>query len=204
MPTATDIALKNGAIAAIVGGYHGTPFDVLGVHPLSADGTEGLVIRAFLPQAQSVSVQRGEQIYPMERVHPEGFFEVALLGETEFFPYRLAITLPDGRTYIAEDPYRFGPVLTEYDLYLFGEGNHFELYEKLGAHLVEHEGVSGVVFAVWAPNAQRVSVVGDFNEWDGRRHPMRPRGAIGLWELFLPGLKQGDLYKYDILTPYQG
>ena len=95
-------------------------------------------------------------------------------------------------------------MLTEFDLYLFAEGKHYELYEKLGAHVIEHEGVSGVVFAVWAPNAQRVSVVGDFNQWDGRRAPMRPRGATGLWELFIPALAQGELYKYEIKSRFAG
>jgi 1,4-alpha-glucan branching enzyme len=140
----------------------------------------------------------------MEPIGAEGFFEAVFAGETVAFPYRLAVTLPDGREYELEDPYRFGPVLTEFDLYLFGEGNHFELYEKLGAHLIQHEGATGVVFAVWAPNAQRVSVVGDFNQWDGRRHPMRPRGASGLWELFIPTLAQGDLYKYEVKSRFEG
>ncbi|MCC6191214.1 MAG: 1,4-alpha-glucan branching protein GlgB, partial [Anaerolineales bacterium] len=192
------------AIAALVGGYHGTPFDVLGQHPLRDAAEPALAIRAFQPQAQAVSVLRSGTRVPMQRVDAGGFFEAVFAGEAEVFPYQLAIALPDGREYVTEDPYRFPPVLSEYDLYLFGEGSHFELYEKLGAHCLEQAGVAGVVFAVWAPNAQRVSVVGDFNQWDGRRHPMRPRGASGLWELFIPGLAQGDLYKYEIKSRFAG
>ncbi len=195
MPTA-DLE----AIAAIVGGHHGAPFDLLGLHPVELENGPGLVVRAFQPQAQSVAVKHDGTAHPMERVHDDGFFEAQFPGQADFFPYQLVINLPDARQYTVEDPYRFAPVLTEFDLHLFAEGNHFELYKKLGAHLVEHEGVRGVVFAVWAPSARRVSVIGDFNQWDQRRHPMRPRGATGVWELFVPDLQQGDKYKYDILT----
>ena len=198
-----------GAVAAIVGGYHSAPFDILGMHPQAGAGASACVIRTFQPQALAVSVIRREGRHPMRRVHPDGLFEAVFPGETEFFRYRLSISLPGaagapGRSYDIEDPYRFPPVLTEYDLHLFGEGTHYRLYEKLGAHLIEHDGTPGVCFAVWAPNAERVSVIGDFNQWDGRRHPMRSRGASGLWEIFIPGLQQGDLYKYEIKTRYQG
>jgi 1,4-alpha-glucan branching enzyme len=193
-----------GTIDAIVGGYHGAPFDVLGIHPVTLEGGHGLVVRTFQPHALMVSVVRAGEEYPAQRVHADGVFEAVFPGEDEFFPYTLSISLPDGRRYTAEDPYRFPPVLTDFDLYLFGEGNHFQLYDKLGAHIIEHEGVRGVSFAVWAPNAERVSVIGEFNEWDGRRHPMRPRGMTGLWEIFLPGLAQGDLYKFEIKTGYKG
>jgi 1,4-alpha-glucan branching enzyme len=198
MPTADPAA-----IAAIVGGQHGAPFDLLGLHPVELENGPGLVVRAFQPQAQSVAVKRDGTSHPMERVHEDGFFEAQFPGQADFFPYQLVVNLPDAREYTVEDPYRFSPVLTEFDLHLFAEGNHYELYKKLGAHLVEHEGVRGVVFAVWAPSARRVSVIGDFNQWDERRHPMRPRGATGVWELFVPGLQQGDKYKYDILTRYR-
>ncbi len=199
MPT-----VDSAAIAAIAGAYHGAPFDVLGIHLATVEGKPALAVRTWQPQARAVSVKRGADLIPMERVHPEGFFEAVLPGEAEFFRYQLSITLLDGATYLAEDPYRFPPVLTEFDLHLFAEGTHFQLYDKLGAHPLVHDGVPGVAFAVWAPNALRVSVVGDFNQWDGRRHPMRPRGATGLWELFVPGLAQGDLYKYEIKTRYKG
>ena len=200
MPTADPAA-----ITAIVEGHHGAPFDILGLHPLDEARPAGWVIRAFLPQAQAVSVKRGEHLTPMERVHPEGFFEAIFPNDTAPFNYQLQITDdPPGLLYIVDDPYRFPPVLTEYDLHLFAEGTHYQLYDKLGAHLVTHEGVSGVAFAVWAPSAERVSVIGDFNQWEGRRHPMRPRGATGLWELFIPSLGEGEIYKYEIRTPYKG
>jgi 1,4-alpha-glucan branching enzyme len=187
---------------AIAGGYYSTPFDVLGLHPLDDGGK--WAVRAWQPQAQSVAVQRGDSLTPMQRIHPEGVFEAAFAGEGGAFTYQLAITLPDGRAYLAEDAYCFPPVLGELDLYLFNEGNHKRVYEKLGAHPLTLEGVSGVLFAVWAPGALRVSVVGDFNQWDGRRHPMRPRGASGIWELFLPGLQVGDVYKYEIKSRFHG
>jgi 1,4-alpha-glucan branching enzyme len=192
------------AIEAVAGGYYATPFDILGIHFIAEAGVTRLVVRTVQPQAQSVAVMRLGVEFPMQCVHADGVFEAEFPGETEFFRYKLSIYLPDGSNYLIEDPYRFSPILTEYDLHLFSEGNHFQLYDKLGAHLVEHEAVWGVNFTVWAPSAERVSVIGDFNQWDGRRHPMRPRGATGLWELFIPGLAQGDLYKYEIKTPYEG
>jgi 1,4-alpha-glucan branching enzyme len=198
------------ALAAIAGAYHSTPFDVLGMHPVTIGGKAGVAIRTFQPQADGVSVNRDGVLYPMARIHPDGFFETIFPGETEFFSYSLSITLapsvgfPETRRYEIEDPYRFPPVLSDFDLHLFGEGNHLRVYEKHGAHLIEHAGVRGVCFALWAPNAERVSVIGDFNQWDGRRHPMRPRGASGVWELFIPELVQGDLYKFEIKTRYQG
>ena len=192
------------ALAAIVGGYHGAPFDILGMHPLTVAGKPGLVVRTFQPQALEVSVNRNGKLYPMTRVHPDGFCELVFPGETTFFSYRLSMVLPDQSGYETEDPYRFSPVLTDFDLHLFNEGNHYRLYDKLGAHLITHEGVEGVSFAVWAPNAERVSIVGEFNQWDGRRLPMRARGSSGLWELFVPHLPQGTLYKYEIKTRYLG
>jgi 1,4-alpha-glucan branching enzyme len=192
-----------GAIAAVAGGYHGAPFDILGPHKVTVDGREGLVVRTFQPQARSVSVLLPGVEHQMQCVHAEGVFEAVFPGETGIGAYKLSITLLDGKTYETEDPYRFPPVLTDYDLHLFSEGNHFRLYNKLGAHIVENLDARGVNFSVWAPSAERVSVIGHFNQWDGRRHPMNPRGKSGLWEIFIPHLTQGDMYKYEIKTRYK-
>jgi len=206
-PPARCGLLDSGTAAAIAGAYYSTPFDVLGMHHVTIDGEPGLVIHTFQPQAVEVAAVREDgRRHPMERIHPDGLFETVFPGETVFFRYRFSITLPgeEPRGYETEDPYRYPPVLSDFDLHLFSEGNHFRLHEKLGAHVIRHDGADGVSFAVWAPNAERVSVIGEFNQWDGRRNPMRPRGTSGLWEIFIPGLKQGDRYKYEIKTRYMG
>ncbi len=202
--TVVEGLLDQSVMDAIAGGYYSTPFDVLGIHAVPIAGKPALAVRTFQPQAARVEVVRGGSRREMRRVHPEGLFEAVFPGESEFFSYRLLVTLPDGLRYEIDDPYRFPPVLSDFDLHLLGEGNHFRLYRKLGAHLIEHHGVRGVSFAVWAPNAERVSVIGAFNQWDGRRHPMRPRGGSGLWEIFIPELQQGELYKFEIKTRYMG
>ena len=189
--------LKADVLNAIAGGYHGAPFDVLGMH-LAPEPRTGRVIRVFQPHVASIDVLLDGVRTPLERVHAEGVFEAVFPELTSQTPYRLALTHHDGSEEIADDPYRFGPVLGETDLYLFNEGNLVRAHQKLGAHVMEHEGVAGTVFVVWAPAAERVSVVGDFNQWDGRRLPMRPRGASGLWEIFLPGVGEGTIYKYEI------
>jgi 1,4-alpha-glucan branching enzyme len=140
----------------------------------------------------------------MEKLHPEGYFEALMPRRKTVFKYTLIVTTYEDVTYEMEDPYRFPPVLSDFDLHLFGEGSNYRLYTKLGAHLCQLDGVDGVSFAVWAPNAERVSVLGQFNQWDGRRHPMRPRGATGIWELFIPGLAEWELYKYEIRSKHQG
>ena len=198
------------AATAVAGAYCSTPFDFLGMHTALNGAEPALVIRTFQPQAEAVSVDRAGTLFAMERIHPDGVFEAVFPGESDFFRYRLSVTLsptpefPEGLSYEIEDPYRYPPVLTDFDLHLFNEGTHTHLYQKMGAHLMCHDGANGVCFAVWAPNAERVSVIGDFNQWDGRRHPMRPRGASGIWELFVPGLREGDLYKFEIKTGYLG
>jgi 1,4-alpha-glucan branching enzyme len=186
-------------IGLILRAEHSDPFHILGAHPIQRDGKPAIAIRAFLPNAANAWVVRGEQsrsVSALERVHPDGFFECIFPEETEVFPYRLRVEYAGQHEF--EDPYRFPPVLSEFDLYLINEGTHHNAYEKLGAHGVTVEGVQGVVFAVWAPNARRVSVVGNFNNWDGRRHPLRIRGSSGIWELFLPGLGEGEIYKFEI------
>ncbi len=183
-------------IEAVVRGQHGDPFSILGLH----HGGHGASVRAFLPGAASVSaIDPQGGTFPLAQLHRAGFF-AGDVSETMAPDYRLCVTY-DGETIEIEDPYRFGPILGELDLHLFAEGNHLRLYEKMGAHAITHEGVEGISFAVWAPNATRVSVVGPFNDWDGRRHVMRKRPEAGIWEIFIPGLGLGIVYKYELLGP---
>lgn len=186
-------------IELILRAEHSDPFHILGAHPIQVNGKPGIAIRAFLPHAARAWVVRGEEgrdVSPLVRVRSAGFFEAIFPGEAQVFRYRLRVEYAGQQEF--EDPYRFPPVLSEFDLYLINEGTHYNAHEKLGARVVVVEGVQGVAFAVWAPNARRVSVVGNFNNWDGRRHPMRNRGSSGIWELFLPGLGEGEVYKYEI------
>lgn len=185
-------------IERIVHGEHSDPFHILGAHPVEADGKAAIAIRAFLPDAAEIWVLRNDKQIPLQRVHPEGFFEAVFEGESQILPYRLRAQGKSGEEWEFDDPYRFPPALTDFDLHLLSEGTHYDAYEKLGAHVREIESVRGVVFAVWAPSALRVSVVGDFNQWDGRCHPLRVRGATGIWEIFLPGLGEGEVYKFEI------
>ncbi|MFN8936109.1 MAG: 1,4-alpha-glucan branching protein GlgB [Pseudomonadota bacterium] len=192
--------LDRETIAALCEGRHGDPFAVLGPH--GAFGARG-ALRAFLPGAAEVQARtlpaagarRAGRATPLHCVDPAGLFE----GPRPSRPYRLEVTWADGNRSTLDDPYRFGPVLGELDVWLLSEGTHLRPFEVLGAHPREHEEVAGVAFAVWAPNASRVSVVGDFNLWDGRRHPMRLRRECGVWELFLPGVQAGAHYKFELL-----
>ncbi|MGE8497495.1 MAG: 1,4-alpha-glucan branching protein GlgB [Pseudomonas sp.] len=172
----------------------GDPFSFLGPHP-QADGST--LVRVWMPGADGVELLAadGQSLGSMPCTDPDGLFELAMQQPQR---YRLRIDWA-GAVQEIEDPYAFGPLLGEMDLYLFAEGNHRELWRCLGAQVVEREGVTGVRFAVWAPNARRVSVVGDFNSWDGRRYPMRLRYPAGIWELFIPRLAPGECYKYEIL-----
>ncbi|CAM3276691.1 1,4-alpha-glucan branching protein GlgB [Paracoccus nototheniae] len=174
-------------IEAILRGNHADPFAVLGRH----NGQ----LRVFAPQAAEVSALSDGVRTPLTRIHPEGFF----VGPAPTGDYQLLLSA-GSHEWQQDDPYRFGPVLGEMDEYLLAEGTHWRLYDKMGAHPITHEGVAGTAFAVWAPNARRVSVVGPFNAWDGRRHPMRKRIGPGIWELFIPGLPRGDIYKYEIVS----
>jgi len=188
-------------IEGIVRGEHGDPFAVLGPHQVGVGAEAAIAVRAFLPDAREVTVvpiDQPEDSRPMDLVHPEGLFEALSPGRSSPFAYRLRVVDHQGQAYEVEDPYRFQPTLSEYDLYLMGEGAHLRNYDKLGAHLTKLEGVEGICFAVWAPNARRVSVVGDFNRWDGRRHPMRNHPGNGIWEIFIPGLAEGALYKFEV------
>ena len=157
-----------------------------------------MVIRAWRPDATAVTALVGAERVELDQVHPAGLFEGAV--ERSGVPaYQLEVSYEAG-TYTLDDPYRFLPTVGELDLYLFGEGKHERLWDKLGAHEQVVDGVAGTGFAVWAPNARAVRVVGDFNRWDGRLHPMRSLGASGVWELFVPGVGTGTHYKYELIT----
>ena len=171
------------------------PHSVLGAHEAD-DG--GVVVRAYRPEAQSVRVQPAG--VEAELTDPSGLWEALLPKATLPLDYELEIEYANGQTFTLRDPYAFLPTLGELDLHLVGEGRHEELYERLGAHVRELGGVAGTAFAVWAPNARSVSVVGDFNSWDGRLHPMRSLGSSGIWELFVPGVQDGATYKFEVRT----
>ncbi len=194
--------LSKATIKAIITGEHPDPFSVLGSRATTGGSraTTGVTIRAFLPGAESVTVIEsagGEPLAELEKVDESGLFTGHVRGRAPSLEYRLRAMRGDD-VWELEDPYRFGPVIGELDNYLLGEGSHKRLWERLGAHLIEHQSVVGTHFAVWAPSAKRVSVVGDFNQWDGRRHPMRLHPGTGVWEIFLPGLGEGTVYKYEI------
>lgn len=187
-------------IKLIIKAEHWDPFVALGMHEIESDGKKMITVRAFMPEAEEAWVidVNKEKTYKMEKINKAGFFEKKFEDRKDFFQYKLRIKTFDGRTPEFYDPYSFLPVLSDFDLYLIGEGSHYKKYEKLGSHVMEINGIKGVHFAVWAPNAKRVSIVGDFNNWDGRRHQMRVLGSSGIWELFIPGLNEGEIYKFEI------
>jgi 1,4-alpha-glucan branching enzyme len=197
-PPADPVLLSDpAAVKALVGGRLGDPFALLGPHP----SERGTVVRAYLPPAEAVEAinRSGMLLATLQPLQTPGLFAGIIAAGAA---YRLRIHWPGGRVQETEDPYSFGLLLGELDIYLLAEGSHLELGRCLGAQPMNIDGVAGVRFAVWAPNAQRVSVVGDFNAWDGRRHPMRKRVEAGVWELFIPRLPTGTLYKYEILGPH--
>ena len=183
-------------IEALCLGRHGDPFAVLGVHETAALDT---VVRAFLPGAVSAQAVAGGRSWPLARIDGRGLFEGATVPRAKLGHYQLRARWQDGSETLLEDPYRFGTVLGDMDVWLLCEGSHLRPYEILGAMPRTMDGVAGTAFAVWAPNASRVSVVGDFNFWDGRRHPMRLRRECGVWELFVPGVAEGARYKFELL-----
>ena len=189
--------LTDTELELICSGRHGDPFAVFGLHD-EADGRLGL--RTFQPGAVAVTMVdavRGTSLLALTQRHAGGVFE-ATMPAPRPSAYRLHVRWADGNESLIDDPYRFGPVLGEMDAWLLGEGSHLRPFEILGAHARTMDGVAGTSFAVWAPNASRVSVVGDFNVWDGRRHPMRLRRECGVWEIFIPGLDTGARYKYEV------
>ena len=190
-------------LARLAAGEHSNPHSILGSHPATVGGEEGVVVRALVPGAERVEccLDTGD-VFQMSRA-AEGLADVyAAFLPHKMLPlaYHYRIHYPDGAVWERGDPYRFLPTLGDVDLHLFNEGTHRELWNKLGAHVRTMDGAQGVSFAVWAPNARRVSVVGDFCGWDGRVYPMRMMGSSGVWELFVPGLAPGALYKFEMLT----
>ncbi|MFC3570045.1 1,4-alpha-glucan branching protein GlgB [Paracoccus simplex] len=184
-------------LTRIAEGRFDDPFAVLGPHLRGGQRH----VTAFDPGAQELAAMLGRKAYPLAPVEGcPGLFHGKVPGAD---PYLLR-GRRDGEEWLAEDAYRFGPVLGELDEYLLGEGRHQRLWQALGAHVIAHQGARGTHFAVWAPNARRVSLIGDFNAWDGRRHVMRRRGATGVWEIFMPGLGEGTAYQYEILGAYGG
>ncbi len=184
------------AIDALLDGTHADPFSLLGGH----DGPSGTFARAILPGAETAEAfdLSGSPLGNLERIDKRGLFEGTIQGAPQPLKYRCSAV---NSQWWATDPYSFGPVLGPTDDFLIAEGTHFRLFDKLGAHPIEHEGASGVHFAVWAPNARLVSLVGDFNDWDHRRYAMRRRADIGVWEIFIPDIGEGRAYKYRIVGP---
>ncbi len=184
-------------INQIISGHYADPFSLLGMHTVAA----GLEVRALLPDADQVWVidaDKGKKVVELRRTDERGFFVGLMPRRKNVFRYQLEVRWGEN-TQVIDDPYRFGTLLQELDIWLLSEGKHLRPYEKLGAHPQTLDNVAGVSFAVWAPNAQRISVVGEFNFWDGRRHPMRQRRENGIWELFIPAVHEGQLYKFEII-----
>ncbi|HKJ87130.1 MAG TPA: 1,4-alpha-glucan branching enzyme, partial [Gammaproteobacteria bacterium] len=187
-----EVPQLDAGLKALAEARHSDPFALLGRH---REGSEE-VIRTLLPEAREVLLEdTGEEL---QRIPESDLFQWQGAGGDLPPHYRLRWTDSEGRTHSFIDPYSFGPQLGDFDLHLFAEGRHWHAYRFLGSHIHEVDGIRGVLFSVWAPNAERVSVVGDFNQWDGRRHPMRAREGTGVWELFVPELEPGTLYKFEL------
>ena len=196
--------ISDSDLSRILNATHHSPHSILGMHPTVIDGHECLVVRAYVDDAKSCEVVdylgEPEQRYELKRLSEDGFFEGVIKDRKAPFAYRLRKESYNGEISQFHDPYCFLPTMSEDDLYLFNEGSDYRAYKKLGAHFRTYGEVSGVSFVVWAPSAKRVSVVGDFNNWDGRYNGMRALGASGVWEIFIPGVREGTKYKYEILT----
>ena len=185
----------------IVNCEHKDPHTVLGMHEVLHDDREVVAVRAFLPGAKELYViDKNDEnaVYKADRIHEDGFFETVIEDRHKWFDYKFRIVYWDGNENITADAYSFPPTVSDYDKYLFGAGNHYEIYNKLGANICEINGTEGVSFAVWAPNAKSVSVIGSFNYWDGRSAQMRMLGNSGIWEIFIPGAAEFDRYKFRI------
>src|SRR5262245_8157160 len=192
--------LSDAELDSLLKVQHRNPHQLLGLHPLG-DGS-GLVARAYLHNAAAVELvpvhEKKKPRFQLERLHESGLFEGVTREAKHVYAYELVVRDYQGNERRIRDGYSFLPTLGETDVYLFGQGNERRIYDKLGAQLRVIDGVAGTSFAVWAPNARRVSVVGTFNNWDGRYHALRLLGASGVWEIFVPGIGEGELYKFEI------
>ncbi len=201
-------SLRKRDVDLLVGARHWDPFSVLGPHLVSGKGEPFVSIRAIQPRARTVHVLWDDdgavRRTAMAPVHPDGVFEAQFAGKCGIFPYRLELVDSGGYRWEQHDPYAFGLVLSDYDIHLVAEGSHLRQYARMGSHRMVVDGVRGTAFAVWAPNAERVSVVCNANHWDGRVHPMRNRGESGIWEIFLPGVGEEEVYKYEIRSRDSG
>ena len=193
-----DLTIQQDDLDRLIAGTHWAPHSVLGPHATTINGRPSLVIRAWQPDLKDVEVASDSTLWRMTRIHEAGLFEALLPDTTQAPSYKLRVTRQDGTVADIHDPYAFPPLLTDFDLHLFAEGTLYKAYDSFGAHIRTVRGIPGVHFVLWAPNAARVSVIGDFNGWNGLRHFMTNRGASGLWELFIPDLPEGTLYKYEI------
>ncbi|MBT5831351.1 MAG: 1,4-alpha-glucan branching protein GlgB, partial [Candidatus Latescibacteria bacterium] len=187
-------------IDRIVHGNHHDPFAILGMHTVLIPNGQSIVIRAYRPGAEKVTAKSDRAPVELIQHQDTGFFEAIVPNEQTHFLYELDISYPHNNQVITPDPYTFPPILSDYDLHLFSESNHHHIFEKLGAHPITFHGIQGVSFAVWAPNAKRISVMGDFNQWNGSQYGMRNRGTTGVWEIFIPHLEPNTTYKYEIIT----
>ncbi len=193
--------IKMNELKQIVDASFGDPHRILGMHEIKLGDNDGMVVRAFIPQAESITVVDdafSSRRYEMEKIHDDGFFEVVIPDRQKWFRYKFDIKGVSGDSWETYDAYSFMPTIDDEDIYLFNQGTHYQIYEKLGANPKVIDGIAGVAFGVWAPNARRVSVIGEFNSWDGRRNTMRLLQNSGIWEIFIPGLQNGDNYKFEI------
>ncbi|MCC6748667.1 MAG: 1,4-alpha-glucan branching protein GlgB [Deltaproteobacteria bacterium] len=188
-------------VGPLLDGVCSNPHGILGAHPAQAGGVAGIVVRAYHPEAVGGRIELNGEVRPLGRLREGGLLGGFVPAGTFPVHPRIELELRDGGRCAYVDPYSFAPTVGELDLHLHAEGRHLRLYERLGAHPRVIDGVAGTAFAVWAPNARRVSVVGTFNDWDGRRHPMRQLGSSGIWELFVPGIGRGELYKFELKLP---
>jgi 1,4-alpha-glucan branching enzyme len=192
------MSVTSGELEAVIRREHSNPHAVLGPHATDA----GVAVRVYRPGAASITarLEDGAESVELEQIHPGGVFEGLVPGASVPLRYQLEVDYGPGGSLTIGDPYAYSPTLGELDMHLIGEGRHEEIYERLGAHVRTHEGTRGTAFAVWAPSAKAISVVGDFNSWDGRLDAMRSLGSNGIWELFIPGVEAGTRYKYELLN----